>query len=90
MAADLGDDDEYGQPAASPPRRDSSTRDFERNGLRETDATNRISNRPSNNQSRDFDQTAPTRRRSQVPLPSADEDDPFATGNPIRSNRQPR
>ena len=88
--SDLGDDDEYGQPAASPPRRDSSTRDFERNGLRENDATNRISNRPSSNQFRDFDQTEPPRRRSQVPPPSADEDDPFSPGNSIRSNRQSR
>ena len=88
--SDLGDDDEYGQPAASPPRRDSSTRDFERNGLRENDPTNRISNRPSSNQSRDSDQTEPPRRRFQVPPPSADEDDPFSPGSSIRSNRQSR
>ena len=79
---ELDEEDDYGRPAAPPPRRPTAQRDVDLPRERSrSDSASRIDRRPSLD---DFGDTELPRRRAVVPAPAEDDNDPFIPSNPDR------
>lgn len=77
------EDDEYGRPAARPPRHTPSTTESDPRFTNRRDSASRYDRRTPALDESEYDQPQPPRQRAYVP-PAADDEDPFVPSNPGR------
>ena len=81
---ELDEEDDYGRPAARPPRRPSAGREIDPRVSGRSDSASRLDRRLPLEDTSNFAEPAVPKRRAYVPAPTTEDDDPFIPANPNR------